>query len=198
MTNVSFYASADEQRRWISDLILPPDVWCWLWTWSTRSFREFHPNDIINSVPFVKRERESVSLYLGNVAHTKSPVWRYHPGGWQDIDFAASQAIQFNPSMTWNNEVLLEGHIGVLARHWYTDAGIDATPLHAWFKEVAASFRKLRDRQAVLIHHTTLGATKRLRSVVLTPGAVQWRNEGGRLKQFPNGPVEFEVEITSE
>jgi hypothetical protein len=190
----TFYALPEEQRTWLCNLTAIENVWCV----GTRWDNGFHrvavqdPKDVL-SLSFAKGQHHIVALYLGR--HDLSPpIWQQRPNG--DIDFVHSRAIQCVPCLMDEETILLEGRIGILRPSEYTLQGIDPGPLTRWYRKVRRSLAAIMMPDAVLIHHTTLGTVKECRGAGLTPGAVAWRQRGCLLKQFAEGPVEFDVRVS--
>jgi hypothetical protein len=193
-----FYALPDEQRHWLGEVLADKGVWCVL-----RQFegpRVVCPTgaEFLSDLKFEVDQSARFSLILGHRELVPAPIWRVDGAGKRDIDFTRSEAIQYDPAVVARGSVLLEGQLAIMSKGYYDDLDIDSQPLQKWFNRVARSFARLKAPGAVLVHHTTLGTTKELRGVVLTPGAVAWRKEGRQLKQLIDGAVEFDIRTNQE
>jgi hypothetical protein len=140
--------------------------------------------------------RYDLNLFIGHRDLTPEPVWRTTGRGDQDIDFIKSQAVQYTASVLANDTILLDGQLAIMRAIYYEEAGINPKPLQKWFRRLAKLFRALQTPDAHLICRAASGQIRACDNIMLTPGAADWRRSGGLLKQFPDGPVEFDVEFT--
>lgn len=198
MDNIAFFMSAEETRPWLSAVLSNPDVWCISFRAADRKAGDHSYHDLTATIAAslnLETEIENgLLIYLGHRDLCPGPIWKPIPGEMKHIDFPRSRAIQLIPSLIAQGSILLEGQFAISRAIEYEERGVDRKPLVAWFKTLEKSLRTMRDKNAVLTHFTTLGVVKQLKSVILTPGAVEWKKNGGKLKQSPwIRAVEFDI-----
>jgi hypothetical protein len=197
-TRLQFYATPDEQGRWLREVLTDEDVWCVLRPWDAPPVVCPTQARFELELKFDIDQGARYSLMLGHRELVAEPIWRVDGAGKRDIDFARSQAIQYCPSVIARGNVLLEGQLAIMNKVYYDDLGLAWEPLQKWFHRVARSLKRLRASGCVLIHHTTRGTSRHLRRVLVTPGALKWRRAGNQLKQLVDGAVEFDIQSSQE
>jgi len=136
-------------------------------------------------------------LFFGNQELATLPVWQNLSQG-QVLDFGRSFAIQFVPSLTVAPDILLDGRLGILSPSQYDSDQKTYRALVSWFKNVGRLLASsLNSNGTVLVQYTTQGFLKEWKDVLVSRGAVEWRRQGNRLKQFPCGEVDFDVRMGS-
>jgi hypothetical protein len=190
---VNFYAMPNEQQAWLNDTLAQTALWCVVRIPGAASRLIREPSEIAR-LPFVEPSCKYFDLFLGNRELVEAPVWRIAGDGREVIDLARSMAIQYVPSLVVDNDVLLEGQMAIMAATYYQELGLDQGPLERWFAHIAKSFQKQRS-PAKLVYHRADGQVVTYPGTMLTPGAVQWRLAGKRLKQLQQGPLEFDVQL---
>jgi len=193
-TRLEFYALPEEQKAWLQALLKQQPVWCICERSCLREPVRVEPQDVVN-LNFETKTEFEWALFLGLKTLTKAPVFRPTPQG-STLDFVKSLAIQYVPSLVCAPDILIEGQLAVMRKFEYELAKLPWQHLFQWFRELTRSFRRtLGFKGAVLVQHTTLGTVKEWRGVLLSKGAVEWRLNGRRLKQFPRGEVEFDLRL---
>jgi hypothetical protein len=197
VTHLLFFAKPDEQREWLKGLLSNEQLWCVIrQAPPTRRIEYVSGTRFLDEQDF--RCRLGVGgadLFLGNRDLVPNPVWRVTGGGHQEIDAINTQSIQYVPSRLADH-ILLLGQIAIMSEPYYREAGIDPSGVQAWFRDVAKSFRKQKyPRSRVVLAWTENGVRKERKQpgIIVTPGAVEWRRSGGRLKQFVEGAYEFDI-----
>ena len=121
------------------------------------------------------------------------PVIRKVPGG-MELMMAPSLSVQVAPSMLSgiSDRVLTEGHLAILPKHLYEEAGVDQR-LALWFQTLARELRKvLRPPQVVL--YTTGGddppALAR-RKCTVSSAALGLQRDCVKFKQFVSSRIEL-------
>jgi len=151
---------------------------------------------MLEALPF-SEPRGVVDLTLGNPKVAAAPVWRTSGSGKRDIDFVRSLGIQFIPSLELNDDALLQGSMAIAAPADYQAAALERKPLENWFARETRSFRKSWAKANVTCRSRE-GEITAFPKIIVTRGAVQWRLSGRRLKQFPDAPFEFDVQLTGD
>jgi len=190
-----FFATPDEQRLWLRNLLADKSIWCVL--------RVFPPNwkiEVVTDTEFLeelqlKKDGDigGFDLYLGRSDLISAPVWRSTGDGRRDIDLTRSQAIAYDPSMVADGDILLEGQMAIMRGTHYEEAGIDPKPLRKWFGEMTKSFGELSAGGVVVCRDPNSGKEKEYPDIIATQGAVQWQRSGRLLKQFVRGAYEFDI-----
>ncbi|MBM3240375.1 hypothetical protein FJZ31_29180 [Candidatus Poribacteria bacterium] len=191
-TIYQFYATIDEQKKWLVQILSAKDIWCLLWKPSD-GYRYF-PIGIteLEKISFEAEHEDDLMLFLGCHGLTIEPVWLETPRGVR-LDFIRSQALQLVPSLVAENTILLDGRLSVMRRGEYERAGVNPTKLFQWYRKIRQSFVALMSSNHILVQKTNDGKIKRWTDVGISPGAVLWYHEGHSLKQFPQSPVEFDI-----
>ncbi len=192
-TRLEFYATPSEQREWLKRPFSEPGIWGLVWRYG-EGYRYF-PDGLcdVENLQFGGENEDELMLFLGRRDLAETPAWRATPRGDQ-IDFKKSRAIQFVPSLTICNHILLEGRIAILRPSEYQTDEIPSKPLLQWFRQVARSLYSLKAPGTILTQRTADGSQKEWQNVIVSSGAVAWRCAGGCLKQFPKGMVEFDLQ----
>jgi hypothetical protein len=187
-----FYATIDEQKKWLVQLLSAKDVWCLLWTPSDGA--RYFPIGIteLKKISFEAEHEDDLMLFLGCRGLTIEPVWLETPRGVR-LDFIRSQALQLVPSLVVENTILLEGRLSVMRRGEYERVGVNPTKLIKWYRKIRKSLVSLMSSNHILVQKTSDGKIKLWTDVGISPGAVLWYHEGHSLKQFPQSPVEFDI-----
>lgn len=192
-TQVEFYATANEQRRWF-ELQCQDQVWMLHWQPQPSRYQVLSPQSI-RRLSFQAEHEDHWMLFLGRKDMVQEPMWRETRHG-REIDFIKSLAVQFVPSLDYHNQVLLEGRISIMRVEEYQREGLDSRALLQWFKEICRSFKRtIAKRDAVLTQGTIGGRTKEWRKVLVSEEATSWRLSGRKLKQFLKGEIEFDVRL---
>lgn len=183
-----FFATRDEQRQWLIDQSLVENVWMFGWSFLTKYFEITGGSDIKNLRP-----EEEYLFYIGR-SGLAYPMWRKIKGGERnDIDFVRSQAIQFVTSFIAEENILIQGRLGIMRLPEYKPQGIDPAPISRWYRQIRKSLSSIMTHDVIVVQRITNGSLKEWRDIGITPGAVAWRRRGGLLKQFAKGSVEFDI-----
>lgn len=195
---VVFFATPDEQLKWLRGLLADEDIWCVVKTLPPqRSIGLTNNMTFLASLNLTKGDdRGGLQLFLGRRSIVPLPIWRTLENGDRDIDNARSQAIQFDPATIIGDHILLSGQMAIMREIYYQEAGIDSKPLKTWFRQVARSLRKLNAAGTVIIRDPERGEEKVYPDIVATSGAIQWQRSGHLLKQFVRGAYEFYVPLS--
>ncbi|MBX9790669.1 MAG: hypothetical protein K2Y37_17265 [Pirellulales bacterium] len=187
-----FFAHPSEQVRWLKERLNDPEIWCVGKMGVPTSEYFTVDSDSVDSLQFTGIHGTELMLFLGHANLQTDVVWRSTARHILEIDFVRSQAIQCLPSLIVDASILTEGQLAIMDASYYEEVGIDPRPLQRWFRDVVRSFRALRAPRMALgkVDHA---AIKRWPSVVVSPGAVDWRKSGRKLKQFPKGAAEFDI-----
>jgi len=183
-----------EQKAWLNETLAQSALWCVVRFPGDSSRLASEPGEI-DRLPFVEPSCKYFDLFLGNRELVETPVCRIAGDGREVIDLVRSMAIQYVPSLVVDNDVLLEGQMAIMTATYYQELGLDQRLLERWFARMAKSFQS-QCATAKLISHRADGKAATYPGTMLTPGAVQWRLSGNRLKQLRNGPLEFDVQLS--
>ncbi len=191
-TSVEFYATTDEQRAWLSKLAANPLFWFVVDAFPASPPRIVSPNELVDlgfDGPVY------LQIFIGRKDRAPGPLWR-SAAERNELDFVASQAIQFVPSQARGN-VLIEGRMGIMRLAEYERQGVLFEPLHKWFRELARDLehsvnaRELR----LIVHSATDADAPSRRPVLISPGAMAWRRSGARLQQVAGSLIDFDLPI---
>jgi hypothetical protein len=190
-TDVTFFATPEEQRAWLLRLAGDPQLW---WLASKPATKQYTSlvAESIQSMPFTGRSY-ALRLYVGHKDLSPSPVWR-QAGSAPELDFIRSRAIQVIPSLV-DGEVLLEGHVSIMRPADYQAHGVAFQPLHRWFREVCESLEQTiaPPKATLIVLSPTEPPAPSRRKTALSKGAAAWKKGGGRLKQFSESVIEFDL-----
>lgn len=193
-----FFATAEDQKEWLIELMRDGIVWCVVReTQPTPRVELQDSSDFVRSFSFVHSARGMTQFFLGLREFCESPVWEKSAASSPQINFTRSQAICFDPSLTAGDSILLQGQAAIMREVYYREAGIDPRPVREWYRSVVKKFKASKAPNATVIQHTTLGTTKEWGSILATSGAAAWWKSGRKLKQFVNGPVEFDLRTST-
>ena len=193
MGSLAFYALADEQRRWLATLLPQKGIWCVVrdFPWKREEIRD---QADLDRLQFTREPAFDLNIGLEALG---TPVWhdvgQHEISGRREIDFVKSRALRFEPSLSVDSHILLEGRIAISAPSWYEYYGVDHRPIFMWYRRVRRSLEAIMASNIAITLRLPDGRDKVQRGVRITPGAVQWRLRGGILKQFTPGPVEFDI-----
>ena len=185
-----FYALPNEQRKWLADQMRNEQVWILAWSHSKKYFEITNTADL-RELAFESEADNNIVIFIGR-RDISNIVWRNTKSG-KRIDFIKSQAVQFVPSLTVRKNIVLEGRIGIMRDSEYNENDIDPTPVKKWFRTLNASLRSIMAKDYAVIQHASTGEIRKLRNTGVTQKAVEWRQKGKMLRQFPDGEVIFDV-----
>jgi hypothetical protein len=110
--------------------------------------------------------------------------------GQKQLDFRNYLCIQIVPSFVVE-DILLKRRIGTPDPKEYRDVPGEKSFL-LWRKRTYRLFKMtLSDASVVATQLLSDGTVKEWKDLVISPGAVEWHRKGGKLKEFPKGPVTF-------
>lgn len=188
-----FFATAEEQRQWLGDVVRDRDLWC------VAVYLGDKRPAVLDQRALEHLSFEAgvgpVRLCIGRTELAPGPVWRAAGSG-SDVDFIRSRAVQYNPSLQHGN-TLLQGQLGIMRREYYEEAALAYEPLHRWFTSLTDSFESaLHVKGATMLSRAGRESWVRLRDkILISPGAIVWREGGGLLKQVYESVVEFDVAL---
>ena len=188
---MAYYATGPEQRSWLIELAANPLLWLLLnYPRERRVIRA--DIDAVKALSFMSGPGE-VQMLLGCKRLCEDPWWR-SVGERDEIDFKGSQAIQLVPALV-QGDVLLEGHIAIMQKADYEASGMKFEPLAGWFRSVCKSLAQAIMAQEIALTNLSLTErpTRSRRKVLISPGAISWRENGKRLKQFAETSIEFDI-----
>jgi hypothetical protein len=144
-----FFASPAEQIAWVTKLCGTKNVWC---LWNRRSNFQYEQLDphLLNESHFHGLSRHDLFFFVGNYNLSEGPQWQEVPGGKRDIDFVRSQSVRISASIIARDDVLLDGNVGIMARIFYEEAGIDYIGVREWYKAVVAPLIATKSRKLKL------------------------------------------------
>lgn len=193
-TRLEFYAVPAEQRVWLSALTTDPLLWLVVDSFPG-SGAALATATVLQELTF--QGPGQLQVFLGRKDLGPGPQWRI-AGRRKELDFTASQAIQFVPSMV-ERDVLVEGRLAIMHRSDYERDGIAFEPLRNWFREIGGSLKTgLKTQQMRLITYSATEApAPSARKVLVSPGAIVWRRSGKRLQQVAGSLIEFDIPADS-
>src|SRR5262245_11309799 len=133
-TSLEFYALPAEQKCWLQGVLRDQNVWCYARRWPA-IYWSVEADSLPLEGEFVGKDWSDLIFFLGR-RNFSSPVWENTPAVNQ-INFGRSLAVQYSPSLIANADTLLEGQMAILRAVSYDEAGIDASGLQRWYKQLA-------------------------------------------------------------
>jgi len=186
-----FFANAEEQRAWLGDVLRHTGVWC------VATFVDDRQPVSLDQTTLANLSFEfglaPALLFLGRADLSATPVWR-KAGARPTVDLIRSRAVQYNPALE-REDTLLQGQLGIMRRQYYDEVGLAYTPVHEWFSSLVASFEnQVHVKGATLLSRAASEPWGRSRrKVMISRGAIAWRERSGLLKQAYESVVEFTV-----
>jgi len=188
--SIAFFATDDEQKAWLTSVGQAYEGWC---------VADNHADGTLEGSLHELTRMFSASsqpyrfLYLGRTDLSPTPVWLSEKIA-TPIDMAQSSAVRFCPSFVVD-DIMVEGRLETLKAQDFPDRD-KYQPVRKWINTLVKSLTKAWqvDSLRVALHSSIegpLGAAGGRR--VISPGAVDWYQRGGRLKQFSDGLTTFEL-----
>lgn len=183
-----FFASADEQRQWLSAFILRDAVWCRAWVHDEGDF-DIESSEDVARLSFERKV--PCQIQLGNLTLSR-PIWDRSPQG-RTLNQIRSRSVQFLPAARAGSNILLEGGIAILSPSYYSRDGIDHKPIQTWFRAVKRSLSETMMTDHLITVQAPDGRVTEWPSMGVSKAAVDWYRNGKLLKQFENGPLIYHV-----
>jgi hypothetical protein len=184
---MDFFSLPEELADWLTDVMAQEIHWGIVWhvRQNTYKFLDKGELDLYKKM----YQRRDVLYFVGNHKFRPGPIIK-HSFAKPELDFKNSLCIRIWPTFIVD-DVLLEGNVDTLDPKQYD--GIDEKQeflrwrnrTFRWCKEA------LSDPSAVATQVLSNGRTKEWKGLVVSLGAFQWYQRGGKLQQFEKGPVEF-------
>jgi hypothetical protein len=194
-TGLEFFATAEEQRPWLVRVLRDERVWALAEWVRTRHFERL-TLESTQQLAFEGREY-SLRIFIGRRDLRPEPVFRPSAGG-LELDFGPSRAVQFVPSMK-HGDTVLEGQLSILKEADYARMGVSFGPLAEWFAELSRSLTQSIKSHGAKLITLSPGAPPALsrRRPLVSPGVIELRRQGARLKQFLDSNIEFDIEVAT-
>ncbi|MEW6352613.1 MAG: hypothetical protein AB1646_26500 [Thermodesulfobacteriota bacterium] len=181
MSDLYFFATNEEQRRWFLSCL--SDEANWFVVDAFRSVPRVCSLDEAVSAVVSWQGPGSLTVYVGKRCIHSEPVWHLVNSSWKrELVLLDSLAVHYDPCIEYENVALGEGCVGVLREVQYKEWGIDPRRLFEWCRRLCKVLR------AVLIPGvaTTYGAQvtgyiSKYDTTHLSLGAIDWRKRGGLL-----------------
>ena len=189
---MEFFAMPSELNKWISSVLDDQICWILLWDISTNTYSTISDSHEYISTAYSDNSRSAsrMQLFIGNRQLRSNPIMRTTQNGRREIDFKHSLCVQVVPCLI-TDHILLEGSIATLKPKEYDGIPCEREFRH-WKQQIIGCFTKmLSDRSFVTTQILSDGTVKEWRRLIVSSGAVAWYREGGKLRQFAKGPVEF-------
>lgn len=192
---MDFYALPDEQRLWLWNLISEENLLCAFYRMSSGKIERGSITDrgILAHVDFCVTEISNIQFFVGKPEFLGQAYSQDRFLQEVEDNFTRLQAIRITASRIVADRILLDGQIAIMRPIYYVEASIDPKPVQKWYQQVKRSFKAIMTKDFIVTQRTTLGTVKEWKEIGITPGGVEWRLSGKLLKQFPKGPVEFDV-----
>jgi hypothetical protein len=190
MSETRFYLSESEQREYLRWVLSLASNRAMVWHPSTDYQYDDLSHSSLEALPFTAAHDRRFRIFMWNKEVSPKLVYRPVTGRGEMIDFAASGLVEFEPSIQVGS-IMLSGHLATASRGYYPRslAGVVAK----WYSKLRAALVKYGTREWVLTQLTTSGTYKEWSDVVGSEVVSLWLGKKIRLKQFVNGPVEFDL-----
>jgi len=191
---IDFFVQPAELIKWLESLLA--DETCWISSWSVR------PNaySIISSgargephTPLSIGTGPGPHFFIGNKLLRPGPVMTTRPNGIAEIDFLESLCVRLWPCFI-DGPVLLEGCLQSFAYSRYLTVP-KGRQFWSWRQGLIASFKEAIPLPAVGSTLLEDGSVKSFKNVLISEACLDWWANGGKLKQFINGPFEYAPQL---
>ena len=183
-----FFWTPAELTQWVQRACREFELWLVVWRVGCDA-EQVGPERL--SAALFEGTDESVQLFLGDPSLSPAPRWRADRHR-REIDFPGSYAVQLIPSLVPpGGDVLLQGQLAVMGSASYPDEERFAA-LGELCRLLQADLKRNSDPRYVVVQSLASGGRKRWKDVLVGPAVP---NCGAKLKQFPNGSVEFSLEL---
>lgn len=193
---MDFFLLPKELNKWVGDVVDDTNHWVLIWDLSSHKYSTIKSKNDPLLIDYEQRGTGEFRIFFGNKNLKIEPIMRIAADGKERIDFRNSLCIVLEPPFI-AGEVLIKGSINVLNQKEYSGMPQERNFI-LWRKKIFRSFKEIFSDTSVIATQPLIGgAVKKWRNLVISTGAFDWYLGGGKLKEFPTGPVEF-VPIQSQ
>jgi hypothetical protein len=196
---MDFFVMPNELASWIGNYLTDPNTWTVVWDVHRCAYSAISSSGgaTVLSGYGDGQISNGVQFFFGHKGLTSGPVMRTGGDSLQRIDFRSSLCIQVAPCFI-ARDALLKGSFGTLDPKEYRKIPAERQFM-LWRRDAYRSFKKAFSESSVMATQLLSdGTLKEWREIIISTGAVKWSRDGGKLKEFSEGPVEFLPESSGE
>jgi hypothetical protein len=188
---MDFYAHPSELEGWLDNVLADRSNWLVAWDVRPDAYMNITLQDRLSgAASWGIAGGPGPYFFIGNRLLTNGPKMSVRAGGKEEISFLESLCVRLVPSFI-HGPVLLEGTIGSFQLKKYRQVA-NGHEFLLWKNKLILSLKKkIFQVSAVAAQVRADGSEKIWHNVLVSPAAIDWVAQGGKLRQFERGPVEF-------
>lgn len=185
-----FFATSQEQIRVISRWYDCSNLQFILRDWRKEQLIENLVREDIDQIDFSTDRDFGLKLLILNKLIRPEVIYRTIPGrDRREVDLVKSGMVEMSPCIR-SGDALFMGRIAIMGKEWCREEEWDYLELKRWFQALSKDLAR-EWPPCTLWGVAENGAKSLYRGMLLSPGALEWVQSGGYLKQFIKGKVHF-------